>query len=257
MFSSISPTPTPAQTPTPNLPSPFDSATPTTTSSPSVRGKEIWRLLDFNMGLSIAYGYIVTGNEYDNNVYCIGKGSSTITVTAPQSGISMGSSFTISGTVTDQSPGVVAIARKMGYINGIPCVLDTNQQAWMEYLYEQQPKPINAQGVTVSINVIDSNGNYRQIGTTTSDLSGTFAFTWTPDIPGDFTVIANFDGSNSYGPSSAETHFTVGNAAPTTSPIAETIQQPTEMYIIGVGAAIIIAIAIVGVALALMIKKRP
>jgi hypothetical protein len=219
-------------------------------------GKEIWKLLDFNMGLSIADGYIVTGNEYDNNVYCIGKGPSGITVSAPQSGLSMGSSFTISGTVTDQSPGAVAIAQKMGYINGIPCVLDTNQQAWMEYLYEQQPKPTDVQGIMVSINVVDSNGNNRQIGTANSDLSGTYALTWTPDIPGDFTVIANFDGSNSYGSSSAEAHFTVSNTSPTASPYPVTVLPATESYILGIGIAIIIAIAIVGVLLFIAIRKR-
>ena len=53
----------------------------------------------------------------------------------------------------------------------------------MEAVYMQQPMPTNATGVPVTFSVVDSNGNYRQIGTTTSDASGTFAFTfWTPDI---------------------------------------------------------------------------
>jgi hypothetical protein len=49
----------------------------------------------------------------------------------------------------------------------------------------------------------------------------------------------------------------VGEANPPATPIPIAAQPPTEMYIIGVGAAIIIAIAIVGVVLALMIRKRP
>ena len=51
-------------------------------------GKELWKLLDFNMGLSVADGYIVTGNQYDNLVYCIGKGPSASTVSAPSNVIS-------------------------------------------------------------------------------------------------------------------------------------------------------------------------
>ena len=65
----------------------------------------------------------------------------------------------------------------------------------------------NTVGVPVTISVLDSNFNYRTIGTTTSDLYGSFGLTWTPDIPGDFTVIANFAGSNSYWPSSASTYI--------------------------------------------------
>ena len=71
----------------------------------------------------------------------------------------------------------------------------------------QQPKPTNNTGVPVTLSVIDSNGNLRQIGTTTSDAAGTYSFTWTPDISGTYAVIANFAGSNSYYGSSAQTHF--------------------------------------------------
>ena len=69
----------------------------------------------------------------------------------------------------------------------------------------------------LSIDVIDSNGNYRQIGTTTSD-EWQFGFTWTPDIPGNYTVIANFAGSESYYPSSAPTYFYASGPAATPTP---------------------------------------
>jgi hypothetical protein len=36
---------------------------------------------------------------------------------------------------------------------------------------------------TVTLSVIDANNNYRDIGTATTDTSGTFAFTWTPALP--------------------------------------------------------------------------
>ena len=73
----------------------------------------------------------------------------------------------------------------------------------MEFVYQQQVCPNNITGVPVTISVLDSNNNFRTVGTTTSDGSGTYSLTWTPDIAGNYTVIANFAGSNSYYPSSA------------------------------------------------------
>ena len=224
-------------------------------------GTEIWRLLDFNMGLSVADGYIVTGNAYDNNIYCIGKGPSGTTVNAPQSGIFEGNSFTITGTVTDQSPGAVAYANKFGLLNGVPAVSDDSQQAFMEYLYEQQPKPTNVVGITVNIDAIDPNGNYVNLGTSTTDDRGFYSFQVNPDMlaagSGTYQVIATFAGSNSYGSSSSKSAFTLNSAAPTASPYPVASLPPTEMYIIGGVAAIIIAIAIVGVVLLIAIRKRP
>ena len=78
----------------------------------------------------------------------------------------------------------------------------------------------NTTGVPVTISVIDANGNYRTIGTTTTDASGTFAFNWTPDIPGDYTVIATFAGTEAYYGSSAETHFYASASAATPAPTA-------------------------------------
>jgi hypothetical protein len=129
----------------------------------------------------------------------------------------------------------------------------------MEAVYEQQSMPTNVTGVPVSLYVLDSNHNYRQIGSTTSDASGMFTYTWTPDIPGDFTVYAVFAGSQSYYGSSAETSFYASAAAPTVAPtatpqanLATTSDLMTYMAV-GV-IAIIIAIAIVGI---LMLRKHP
>ena len=138
-----------------------------------------------------------------------------------------------------------------------PAVSDKSMTPWMEYVYMQRPRPTSAIGVPVSIDVIDSNGNQRNIGTTTSDTSGTFSFQWTPDIEGKYTVTANFAGSESYWPSYAETSFAVDPATPTASPIPVTTLPPTEMYILGAGIAIIAAIAIVGALILIAVKKRP
>ena len=90
----------------------------------------------------------------------------------------------------------------------------------MEYVYQQQPAPANTTGVQVTLSVIDANNNFRTIGTTTSDALGTYAYTWTPDIPGAYAVIASFGGSNSYYGSSASTHFFASSPTATHEPTA-------------------------------------
>jgi hypothetical protein len=127
----------------------------------------------------------------------------------------------------------------------------------MEYVYMQKPKPTDATGVQISIDVVDANGNHRNIGITTSDSSGAFSFQWTPDITGKYTVIATFAGSQSYYPSSSETSFAVDPTAPTTTPQPQLTLPPTEMYVIGTGIAIIAAIAVVGALILIAIRKRP
>jgi hypothetical protein len=124
----------------------------------------------------------------------------------------------------------------------------------MEYVYMQKPKPTNVVGVTVAINVIDSNGNFRTVGTATSDAGGFYTYTWTPDIQGDFKVIASFAGTESYYPSSAESSFvvTAAEATPTAQP--QITPPPTELYIAAMGVAIIVALA---VATILILRKHP
>jgi hypothetical protein len=94
---------------------------------------------------------------------------------------------------------------------------------WMEYLYQQQPKPTNATGVTVQLTAIDPNGNWQNIGTATSDIDGTYAISWTPPVPGIYKITATFAGSNSYYASTGTTHLLVSNAP---SPAAPTTQSP-------------------------------
>jgi hypothetical protein len=130
---------------------------------------------------------------------------------------------------------------------------------FMEAVYEQQPMPTNITGVPVMINVLDSNGNYRTIGTTTTTASGFYSFNWKPDIPGNYTVTAVFAGTQSYYGSSAQTAF-YANApsatqAPTAAPLTGLASNNTLMYGL---VAIIIVIVIIGAVLAmLMLRKRP
>ena len=192
-------------------------------------------------------------NTYDQQVYAIGKGPSATKVSAPDVAIEFGKSIVIKGSVTDISPGTEKYALTSRFPNGVPAVSDASQSAWMEYVYMQMPRPTNATGVPVSIDIVDSNGNYRNIGITTSDASGMFTFTWAPDIQGSYTVYASFGGSESYYPSYAESSFAVSGPAATPAPYPLTILPPTEMYVIGTGIAVIFAIAIVGI---LLLRKK-
>ena len=160
----------------------------------------------------------------------------------------------ITGSVTDQSQGQTCLGIPA---KGTPAISDDSQTAWMEYLYMQQQKPANATGVPVKISVLDSNGNSRQIGSTTSDANGMFNFVWTPDITGSFTATASFDGSNAYYPSNAETSF---YAIASTTPIPTTapIQSVADTYfipaIVGLFVLIIIVLALVVLSI---LRKRP
>jgi hypothetical protein len=127
---------------------------------------------------------------------------------------------------------------------------------WMSYVYQQQPMPTTFIGVKVTLDVLDSNNNYRTIGTATTDATGTYSLTWTPDISGNYTVFANFAGTNGYWPSSAESHFTVDQPAATASPQPVQAQPPTEMYFEISTIAIILAIVIVGALMMVMLRKR-
>jgi hypothetical protein len=79
---------------------------------------------------------------------------------------------------------------------------------------------------------------------------------FTPEVPGTYQIMANFAGSASYGPSSATTYLTVGEAPtqPTQAPQETLAQEPIGMYMLFATIAIIIAIAIVGT---LIPRKHP
>ena len=88
-------------------------------------------------------------------------------------------------------------------------------------------------------------------------MLGTFSYTWTPDIPGDFWVYAHFDGSESYYPATATTTFHITEPAATAQPTQEPTQSMADLYILPGIIGIIIAIIVVGLVLLLAIRKRP
>ncbi len=233
-------------------------------------GAVIWSKMDGGSPGAIADGYLTFEDKYDGYMYIFGKGTSATSVSIPQTQITTGTSVVISGSVLDQSPGIVPastapIGAKAPMKNNrglvdVACVSDATMNTYMEYLYNQQPidgmyHNMTVIGVPVSIDALDPNGNTVHIGDTTSDASGTFAYKWTPTIEGQYSITASFAGDNSYGSSWAETHAIVSEAPTATATPTQgaVVFPPYEMYIVGTGIAVIIAVAIVGL---LILRKR-
>jgi outer membrane protein assembly factor BamB len=221
-------------------------------------GEELWTVDGWSAynSMFVADGYLVSLNLYDMQIYCYGKGPSATTVTSQNDVITEGNKVLIKGTVTDIAAGTKLNEQASRFPNGVPVVSDESMSSWMEYVYMQQSKPSNVTGVKVSLSVIDANGNYRPIGETTTDADGFYSYDWQPDITGRYTIIASFDGTESYYRSHAENAFFVqeASATPTKEPVAAA--TPTEFYFAISTAAIILAIAVVGIFLGLMLKKR-
>jgi hypothetical protein len=225
-------------------------------------GKEIWTLSGWGgypsrTGAAMADGFFVYYNCYDNQVYCIGKGSSATTVTIQNNIITYGSNILIGGTVTDIAAGTQQKEQAARFPNGVPAVSDASMKDWMEYVYMQQSRPTNTTGVLVKLYVLDANNNYRPIGETTSDDNGFYSFEWKPDITGKYTVYARFDGSESYWPSQAVSAFAVSEPDPTQEPPAQADSIADQYFVpavIGIIVAIIIGFALLAL---LLLKKRP
>ncbi len=245
-------------------------------------GQKIWSTYGFatqNAGsCSIADGYLTVLSGYDNQIYCYGMGQSATTVSASPITVANGGTTTIQGTVTDQSPGQTCLGIPAA---GTPAISDASMSQWMEYLYMQQPKPMNATGVPVTLTAFDPNGNTENIGTVTSDMKGNYAIAWTPPVPGVYKITATFAGSDSYFGSDAETAISVAKApaaqvpaatpaptatpSPTVTPITSPSPQvtatpvpapsspslPTTYIIIAV-----VAIIVVVAAAALVLRRR-
>jgi hypothetical protein len=225
-------------------------------------GQEIWTVSDYTgefttMSYAMADGYNTWFNGYDNSIYVVGRGPSATTIQAPLTSVNVGDTIVMEGTVMDKSTATTQTQTAGNFPNGVPCASDASMKDWMGFVYQQQPEPTNFTGVPVTLSVLDSNNNFRSIGTTTTDASGTFNLNWAPDIPGSYTVYAQFGGTNGYYSSYAETHvYAVSVSHPTTSPTSTqnlATSSDVLLYLAVVAIAIIIAIAIVG---ALILRKH-
>jgi hypothetical protein len=221
----------------------------------AMTGVGIWNITGSMSPGALADGYLVNANPDDGYTYSFGKGQSATTVTAPDMVISQGTGVVIKGTVLDQSPSQV----------GTPCVSDASMTTQMEYLHMQIPigglwGNATMTGVPVKLTAIDPNGNSIDIGTATTDAyHGTFSFAWTPDIQGQYNIIASFAGSDAYGSSSAATGVVVSAPAATVAPVTttpinmDTVNNTVVMSAIAVGIAVIIAVALATV---LILRKH-
>jgi outer membrane protein assembly factor BamB len=200
---------------------------------------------------AIADGYFAYLDEYDNMMYVHGKGKSTTTITAPDVSVPHGTPLMLKGTVLDLSPAQP----------GTPCVSAASMTTQMEYLHKQRPidglnHDVTMTGVPVSLDTVDPNNNNVHIADVTTDAyTGTFGYTWTPEVPGQYTVTARFAGDDSYGSSFATTYVHVGPAPePYPEPVGPALAPDYTPTIVGTGIAIIIAVAIVGM---LILRRRP
>ena len=208
-----------------------------------VTGKLLWEMNGYFSVSAIADGYLLAQNQYDNQIYCFGKGPSATTVSAPQVGIATGSSVVISGTVTDESSGQ----------KGTPAISDKDMGTYMAYLKEQQPINLaNVAGVPVTLTAKAPDGSTVNIGSVTSDASGYFSTAWAPTSAGMYRITASFGSTDSYGSSSAETSlYAVAGQGSQVSTVAVT--SNTDMYI--VISTVIIVIAVVAAAVFIRGKK--
>ena len=234
----------------------YTSNTEHTASQPATRGwklhcinattgEGIWNITGNMQAGGIADGYLVAADRDNGYEYCFGKGKSATTVTAPDVSVALGTSLVIKGTVLDQSPAQP----------GTPCVSAASMATQMEYLHMQKPidgieHNLTITGVPVILTAIGADGSFVDLGTvTTNGYYGTFSKTWTPSKEGDYQVIAQFAGDDSYGSSSAGTSLSVGPAVsvPSTPEIPAPVDNTMLLY--GILVAVIIAIVLALVAL--------
>jgi hypothetical protein len=213
-------------------------------------GELIWRIANPMAIGGLADGYLAAANSRDGYEYVFGKGQTATTITAPDMVIAKGSGIVIKGTVLDTSPAQ----------EGTPCVSAASMSTQMEYLHLGYPVGgiwgnMTIDGVPVKLMAIDPNGNTVDIGeVTTNGYYGTYSFEWTPDKEGAYQIIASFDGDDSYGSSTASTSIIVGAPAPTTSNQQQEVTVPDyTMTIVGMGIAVMVVVAVIGV----LLYKKP
>jgi hypothetical protein len=215
-------------------------------------GECIWKVANPMSPGGVADGYLTAADSRNGYMYVFGEGKSATTIEAPKTAIAKGQSVVLSGTVLDLSPAQP----------NTPCVNKESMSLQMEYLHLQYPIAgiwgnETITGVPVSIDVQDPNGNYRHIADVITDgYSGTFGYTWQPDLPGQYTVTATFNGDDSYGSSFASTYVSMTDtpiATPTSTEQPLASQAPVEMYFAASTIAIIIAIALAAI---VIVKKK-
>jgi hypothetical protein len=221
-------------------------------------GELLWKILFWAQSIKFADGILTAWNLYDGQVYAFGKGPSGTTVTASPKVSMHGTNVLVEGTVTDQTAtGRRNVNNLLEFsLKDTPAISDEDMQKWMEYKFMGQAKPVDAKGVEVVISVLDPNSNYYEIGRTTSDMTGFYSMSFEPLVPGDYTIFAEFAGSNSYYSSQAETAINVMEAPAATPMPTPPPASVADMYLLPSVAGIIVAIVVIGIVIILMLRKR-
>jgi outer membrane protein assembly factor BamB len=235
-------------------------------------GKEMWKFYGMSSWQmqAVADGYYTFLNLNDMQIYSVGAGPSSTSVSVQDNVVALGGSVLITGSVVDESPA----------LKGTAAIADLDQGPWVEYMIQKNRVKPDVDGVPVKLTAIDPNGNFQDIGTVLSDSSGLFHKLWQPPVEGEYVITAEFVGSQSYGPSTATTAIAVtaapapsvtptqtptptptGPASPTPTPVVT--PSPTEVPVPGglpestiyAIAAAIVVVLIVAVA-ALVLRKR-
>jgi len=215
-------------------------------------GANMWTLNGGIVPTAAANGYLHGYSPLDGYIYTLGKGKTSTSVSTQTDVISLGANVLVKGNVLDQSPAQP----------GTPAVSDASMNEWMDYLQFQNATLLNSpptpNGVQVTLTAVDPNMNTVTVGTTTTDSTGNYAFLWTPQIEGQYTITANFAGSGSYWPSSSETPIAVNAAAATTAPTPTTSNGVSaDTFNIAIAGLFVLIIVVAVVLALLMLRKRP
>jgi hypothetical protein len=235
-------------------------------------GKLLWQVYGLSswQESAVADGYYTWFNMNDQQVYAMGPGPSATSVSIKDDVVSLGSAVLITGTVTDQTP--------QAQLKGTAAVADADQEKQMEFLIQHNIDQPNVNGVPVTLSAIDNSGKLISIGQAVSDgFSGTFKMLWTPPAVGVYSIVANFTGTQAYGPSYASTAIGVTAAATpivtqtptptgTTTPTPSAIVTPTPTTappgnaipastVYAIVAAIVVIIVVAAAAVALRKRK--
>ena len=225
-----------------------------------------YRASEWGSTAIIGDSILVTFNTYDERIYAIGKGPSSTNINAPNVGATAGELVMITGRVMDESPGLKTAAMQARFPNGVAAVADEYMTDWMQYVYNHFAQPL-VMGVPVKIEVINPNGEYIWFGTATSDAYGNFGYSFQPTMAGDWTLIATFEGSESYYGSTSTAYMAVNpnpsnpqpapvgvnTGAPMPAPLLS--PEPAATINIYLIAAAIAAVAVI-VAATIFLRKR-
>lgn len=215
----------------------------------ALTGKELWATYGMSSWRTqaVADGYYVWLNLNDMQIYITGPGPSATSVTAPDIGVPIGTPLLIKGTITDQSP----------KLKDTPAISDADQGSWMDYIVQHNTDQPNVTGVPIQLTILAQDGTLAKQVTVTSDSSGLFHFPWTAQAAGEYTIIANFTGTQSYGPSSAKTSVVIAEVkTPITSPpLGEPVTYWSSNQYVIIGSIAVLAIIIAVIAALVVLKK--